>query len=106
MSNCPSLTPWFGEVRCPARPIRRGEPSHLDRWNGTIPPFMRKLRIHMSQMTFQWLCIVAMAGVIIWLVYGVDHAQRRAAGQEDVPSSATRADDTTPVTTPVKPKTP
>jgi hypothetical protein len=59
---------------------------------------MRKLRVHMSQVTFQWLCIVGMAGVIIWLIYGVNHAQRRAAGEEDVPrETTTRVEEVQPL---------
>lgn len=54
---------------------------------------MRKLRVHMSQVTFQWLCIVGMAGVIIWLVYGVNHAAERAGGVQVVPNTLTRADE-------------
>jgi hypothetical protein len=56
-------------------------------------PVMRKLRVHMSQVTFQWLCIVAMAGVIIWLIYGVNHAAERAGGVQVVPNTLTRADE-------------
>lgn len=66
-------------------------------------PLMRKLRVHMSQMTFQWLCIVVMAGVIIWLVYGAKQAAHNAGGTE-VRSTATR-DDT--IDRPIgKPETP
>ena len=67
---------------------------------------MRKLRVHMSQVTFQWLCIVGMAGVIIWLIYGVNHAAERAGGVQVVPNTLTRADDAAPVTPLVKPETP
>jgi hypothetical protein len=65
---------------------------------------MRKLRVHMSQMTFQWLCIVVMAGVILWLIYGVNAAQRHAAGN-DLPTT-TRIEESTPVTPVVKPENP